>query len=120
MFKDSDINIIEITPFEASIDMEKGSLLIDVRTKNEHNQIKIKNSINISINSDIFNEQIDKLNKTKEYIVHCMYGKRGSKACKILQKKGFKVKNLKGGLDAWINDDLDIEKRKLGKYEINK
>lgn len=112
MFKDTNINIIEITPCEASIDIGRGTLLIDVRTKNEHNQIKIKNSINISINSDIFDETIDKLDKTKEYIVHCMYGKRGSKAFEILHNKGFKVKNLKGGLDAWISDNLDIENRK--------
>jgi len=47
------------------------------------------------------------LNSDEELIVHCRSGQRSQEVVEFLEKKGFtKVKNLTGGILAWI-DDID-------------
>lgn len=44
------------------------------------------------------------LNPTTEYIVVCRSGNRSSLACEWLTSKGFKVKNMTGGMMSWTGD----------------
>ena len=43
---------------------------------------------------DELRENIEKLDKSKEIIVHCHSGLRSYLACRILKQKGYNVKNL--------------------------
>ena len=70
--------------------------LIDVREESEY---QIKNIGGILIPLHSLQNQLDKLDKHKEIIVHCASGARSKKAVSILIEKGFhKVYNLKNGL----------------------
>ena len=69
--------------------------ILDVRTVEEYNLSHIDGAINIPL--DELRENLEKLDKSKEIIVHCHSGLRSYLACRILQQKGYNVKNLIGG-----------------------
>lgn len=50
-------------------------------------------------------DNLDKISKTKQVIIHCKSGARSGAVCQALEKSGFSnVYNLKGGIIAWAND----------------
>lgn len=69
--------------------------VLDVRTVEEYNLSHIDGVINIPL--DELRENLEKLDKSKEIIVHCHSGLRSYLACRILKQKGYNVKNLIGG-----------------------
>lgn len=76
--------------------------LLDVRSPNEIKQGKIKGAKEINIASAGFANTINKLDKSKTYLVYCRSGNRSRQACKIMESQGFeKLYNLKGGYMSW-------------------
>ncbi|WP_058303621.1 DsrE/DsrF/DrsH-like family protein [Gorillibacterium timonense] len=71
------------------------TLLVDVRSELEHANGHIPNSINIPV--DDLRGRLNELDSTKEIWVYCQVGLRGYTASRILQQKGFRVRNLTGG-----------------------
>lgn len=50
-------------------------------------------------------ENLDKISKTKQVIVHCRTGARSAAICNSLERAGYKnIYNLKGGIIAWANE----------------
>ncbi len=77
------------------VDREE-TLIIDVRTREEHSMGAIPGSINIPV--DDLRNRLEELPRNKQIIVYCAIGLRGYLALKILIQNGFtKVKNLSGG-----------------------
>jgi rhodanese-related sulfurtransferase len=76
-------------------------VLLDVREPDEHAEKNISGSILIPLGS--LPDRVGELQpyKEKEIIVYCRSGNRSGKACDFLQKQGFKVVNLSGGMLAW-------------------
>ena len=64
------------------------ALVLDVREDDEIEKESIPNSINISLGK--LRDNLDKLDKEKEYIIMCAAGVRAYNAYRILQQKGFK------------------------------
>ena len=75
------------------------ALLIDVRENAEHQLGSIPGAINIPLGE--LRSALAKLDKDKEYIVHCQVGLRGYLAERIMKQNSFKVKNLSGGYLTW-------------------
>lgn len=76
--------------------------VLDVRTPEEIEKVEpiVEDAININFYTD-FKEQVDKLDKTEEYLVICSGGVRSRKACSIMEEQGFnKLYSLKGGMDS--------------------
>lgn len=73
----------------------KEPYILDVRTDREYETSHIENVIHIPL--DNLRENLEKLDKSKEIIVHCHTGLRSYIACRILNEKGFKTRNLIGG-----------------------
>lgn len=71
------------------------TLLVDVRTPLEHDNGRIEGSINIPV--DDLRERLDDLDRGQEIWVYCQVGLRGYTAARILQQRGFRVRNLTGG-----------------------
>jgi len=62
----------------------------------------IENAIQIDFNASDFESKIAALDKDKEYLMYCRSGNRSGRACKMMQKKGFKnLYNLEKGYSAW-------------------
>ena len=88
---------------------QKDVQLVDVRSKEEHEDGHINNSQNIDFNSPTFDEDIEKLDKTKTVILYCKSGKRSAKCAEKLQAAGFiKIFDLEGGITQWKFNGFDI------------
>ncbi len=50
-------------------------------------------------------DNLDKISKTKQVVVHCKAGGRSGAICNALEAHGYtNVYNLKGGILAWANE----------------
>lgn len=89
----------------AILQQEK-AVLIDVRTPGEVSEGIIKGAtVFADINGSDFEAEINKLDKSKTYIVYCRSGARSSSASDFMIGKGFtKVYNLKGGISNWTGE----------------
>jgi rhodanese-related sulfurtransferase len=79
---------------------EANTVIIDVRTPAEVSQGYIDGAtLFIDYNGSNFESKIEKLDKSKSYIVYCRSGGRSANASALMAEKGFKkVYNLEGGI----------------------
>lgn len=102
-----------VSPADAVLLINKeNALVLDVREANEHSQGSIIGSKHIALST--LPQNIDSLDvdKDKPILVCCKMGNRSSQACKLLLKNSYtKVFGLKGGITAWINEQLPITKK---------
>lgn len=106
-------DVPEITPEELKklIDTSNGKKphIIDVREQYEYEISKIEGSKLIPLGTLM--DSVSELDSSKEYIVHCRSGARSAKAIRQLKEIGFKkLKNLKGGINAYADVDPSIAK----------
>lgn len=86
-----------ISTQQLSEKLTRNTLLVDVRTPEEYRRGHINHARNIPLNTlDKFNEES---NKTI-YLI-CQSGLRSKKAAKLLNKKGYKAVNIRGGMNHW-------------------
>lgn len=87
------------------------AVIIDVREENEFKEGHVINSIHIPLKK-IENKLSDlEKYKSRPIIVNCRSGQRSMTACSILSKNGFeKVFNMGGGMLAWKNANLPVNK----------
>ncbi len=101
-----------LDPLQSVQKMNAGkSLVLDIREEHEYQRGHIINSQHIPLAK--LPEKIKELEKYKDQsiIVACQTGNRSTHACKTLTKAGFTdVYNLRGGMLAWSNDNLPINK----------
>jgi len=85
--------------------------LLDVRTPEEYAAGYIDGFQNIDFLSDTFQEDIEKLDKTKPVIVYCKSGNRSGQCSKLMLEKGFKkIYDLEGGITKWEAEGNAITK----------
>ena len=85
-------------------ELRKGAkryMIVDVREPSEFAESSIPGARNIPLGQLMAKEPQKMLPKDKEIVVHCRSGIRGEKACNFLKARGYKVKNLEGGILAW-------------------
>ena len=75
---------------------EKENIILDVREELELIGGKFNNSINIPLSE--LRKRYNELPKDKEIWTYCAVGLRGYIASRFLNQKGYKVKNLAGGI----------------------
>lgn len=94
----------EITVEDAAKRMgEDGVSILDVRTPDERAVGYIEGSENINFYEGNFKSEIEKLDHSKTYIVHCASGGRSGKTVRMMQELGFKsCYNLSGGFNEWV------------------
>jgi len=78
--------------------------LIDVREENEYEVAEIGGEL---IPMATVPDNLDKIAKDKQVVVHCRSGKRSGNIVNYLESQGFdNVVNLAGGILAW-SDEID-------------
>ncbi|MDQ6768068.1 MAG: molybdopterin-synthase adenylyltransferase MoeB [Candidatus Eremiobacteraeota bacterium] len=103
-FADSDADITPRT-LRAKLDRGESLELLDVREPVERDIAKLPNTREIPLGD--LARHLDELPKDKEIVVYCRVGGRSAQAAQLLRAAGFsRVRNLLGGLHAWI-DDVD-------------
>jgi rhodanese-related sulfurtransferase len=79
--------------------------VIDVRTEKEFKEGNIKTSFNLDFQKREFIDSLEKLDKSREYLIYCASGNKSRKASYIMKSLGFKViYNYKKGYKDWIKD----------------
>ena len=77
--------------------------LLDVREPHELEISALPNAVNIPLGQ--LAGRLAELNSANEMVVFCKAGTRSARALELLSSAGFKkVKNLKGGINAWAKD----------------
>jgi rhodanese-related sulfurtransferase len=116
MFKSSKTTknqlIKNITPIEAFELIQKhrndsNFVILDVRTREEFNEDHIEGAENLDYYSRNFEEQLEKMDKEKKYLIYCASGARGTKAMEKMKELDFKeVYNIGGGFTLWCINNL--------------
>ena len=85
------------------LESDNNSVVLDVRTQNEVDSGIIPNALHIDIyKGQGFIDDINKLDKSKNYYVYCKSGGRSGQACAVMNQLGFNsAYNLVGGIDKW-------------------
>ncbi|NCO62998.1 MAG: rhodanese-like domain-containing protein [Flavobacteriales bacterium] len=88
------------------LENDNNAVILDVRTGDEVFQGKIPNSIHIDFyKGQAFIEELETLDKSKNYYVYCRSGNRSGQACKMMKQLGFQnAYNLIGGMLQWDGD----------------
>ena len=97
------------------------SVMLDVREDSEVAEGMILDAIHIPLGK--LADRMDELANSREkaIIVSCRSGHRSAAACAKLRKEGFEtVYNLRGGVMAWQNAGLPLQKKKRAKGKKRK
>ncbi len=89
--------------WQEQLSKDTNALILDVRTLEEVEEGFIKNAKHIDIYlPQEFMEQLEALDKSKNYYVYCRSGGRSAQACAIMSQLGFEnTYNLLGGFCEW-------------------
>lgn len=114
----------DILPAEAwaLISRNKGNkkmVIIDVSTPQEYRDLHLEGAINVSLLSRFFKARLDRMDKTKTYMVYCKIGGRSKVAQNLMRRKfGFpNVYNIKGGTSLWKEEGFPFAAR-TGKLNL--
>lgn len=82
---------------------DENAVILDVRTENEVEEGIIPNAKNIDIyKGQGFLDEVEKLDKNKNYYVYCRSGNRSAQAGALMEQRGFEnTYNLVGGFEEW-------------------
>ena len=97
----------DITPLELKARMDAGTtpFVLDVREPNEYQINRIPGSVLIPLGD--LPKRVGELDPNAEIVTQCKSGVRSGKAAAFLRQQGFtNVKNLTGGILAWV-DQVD-------------
>jgi molybdopterin/thiamine biosynthesis adenylyltransferase/rhodanese-related sulfurtransferase len=96
---------IEITAKElkAKIDADgKDLIVIDVREPHEW-EISHLDFARLIPKGDL-PDHLKEFDATKDYVLHCKSGVRSLEAARLMKAAGFRVKSLRGGINAWARE----------------
>tara|TARA_Y100000748_G_scaffold247421_1_gene212019 strand:- start:261 stop:644 length:384 start_codon:yes stop_codon:yes gene_type:complete len=109
-------NTYDILPniaFKNIMDSDSKIILIDVRSKQELDDIMINGVLNYDFNSDEFENSVLGLDIDKTYYVICRSGRRSGITTELMLENGFEnVFNIKGGMIKWIDSNLKLNIKK--------
>lgn len=90
----------------SKLENDDNAFILDVRTEEEVEDGIIPKAENIDIYlGQEFVDQLEKLDKSKNYYVYCRSGNRSGQACAIMNSIGFEnAYNLEGGFMNWEGD----------------
>jgi len=102
------INKMDLTQEEwaEQLNNDSNAFVLDVRTPEEVEEGFIPNSTNIDIYlGQEFLDELEKLDKSKNFYVYCRSGNRSGQACAIMNSIGIEnAYNLEGGFMNWEGD----------------
>ena len=99
----------KLSPAQAHemITADSGIVVLDVRTPEEFESGHIAKAVNIDFFAEDFEDNLQKLDREKTYLVYCKGGKRSHQAKILMDSLAFKqVYDLIGGFGQWSAEDL--------------
>ena len=96
-----DAREISSTDLKARLDRGDRLVVLDVREPQEYQINRIDGSVLIPLGE--LPQRYAELDPGVEIVAQCKSGMRSAKAAEFLRQKGYRVKNLKGGILDWID-----------------
>jgi len=89
--------------WKEALDKDQNAQVLDVRTEEEFIEGYIPTAKNIDIyKGQGFLDEINELDKSKNYYVYCRSGARSAQACALMNENGIEnAYNLMGGITDW-------------------
>lgn len=93
---------INAVVFEKEIENTPEAIVLDVRTAWEFESGHLENAVHLDFFSPTLEAELNKLDKSKYYLIYCRSGARSYSACSVMASNGFaKVANMMGGIMTW-------------------
>lgn len=94
--------VVSVETFEKMSKKKKKTVILDVRTPEEVAEGHLAGAKNIDVQDELFQQNIEQLNKNKTYLLYCRTGKRTAVAGAKMKAAGFKkVYMMDGGITSW-------------------
>jgi hydroxyacylglutathione hydrolase len=96
-------DVISLDEFKSYVGKDNVQI-VDVRGVNEYNLGHVPGADHVFVGT--IQDNLDKISKDKQVVIHCQAGDRASVAYSVLVKNGFaNVKNYAGGMKEWLDND---------------
>lgn len=91
------------------LEQDDKAVVLDVRTEEEMEEGYLPNAKLIDIyKGQEFVDEIEKLDKSKNYYIYCRSGQRSEQACQLMDQMGFaNTYNLLGGIIEWEGEIVE-------------
>ncbi len=87
----------------------KDFIILDVRTPREYRAGHIPEAMLLDFHSASFSDSLNKLDRSKTYLIYCQTGYRSSRTVQIIERMGFKsVYHLQRGVLEWYQNRLPL------------
>lgn len=99
-------DVIDIETFKTYLGKESVQI-VDVRGASEYAANHIEGADNVFVGT--VEDNLDKISKDKQLVIHCQSGDRAAIAYSILAQHGYKnVKNYSGGMKEWLANQSEM------------
>ena len=88
---------------------DRSVLVVDVRQPSEWRHGHIRGAKNLPLMQ--VKQHLSALPRGKTIVTVCASGHRSAAAARVLERAGYEVENLKGGMHAWARAGLPVERR---------
>ena len=86
-------------------------VIIDTRTLAEYEKGYLENAVCIDFRNLSFKQQIDKLDRSKKYLIYCRSGNRSKTTLNMMKKMNFiEAYNMVGGIIDWTKEGFESVK----------
>ena len=109
-------NLKAVTPKEAFelIQRNKSNpnfVILDIRTPEEYAEGHIEGAVNMDYYHPGFQVELNKLDKTKMYLIYCRTGSRSGQAFEFMKEQRFtEVYHMEDGIVSWRRENLPVVK----------
>ena len=110
LFNKPVINQVDPAQVQVMLSQSPRPFLLDVRTSGEYEGGHISGAELIPL--DELSAKKDRIPKERQVICICASGSRSSFAARQLSSMGYKVINMRGGMDRWIRLGLPVKSGK--------
>jgi len=106
----ADVTLLTPEQFAEAMATDSMAMVIDVRTPEEYAQGHISGAQLMNVSEEgAFRSAVDTLDEAHTYYIYCRSGRRSRKAAAIMQERGLRVVDMKGGYNAWQGrDSMDV------------
>ena len=108
---------VEIAQWYEIDDLDEDTIVLDVRSDEEHAASSIPGSLHIPL--DDLRGRLDELDRSGPIVVHCFSGQRSYFAQRMLTLNGFTVRNLAGGIRSWQAAHPDRERHEPDAHHVS-
>lgn len=95
---------IALKEWKNRLNEDQNSMIIDVRSKDEFEENHFPGAHQMNVQDpNHFMEELEKLDKDRNYYVYCNSGNRSIQACQVMEFNGLpNVYSLEGGIESWL------------------